>query len=50
MDWWARWGSNPRPSGYEPHALTPELQAPPGEIIPRCCGVIILYRPDDVPT
>ncbi len=32
--WWARWGSNPRPSGYEPHALTPELQAPLGLMIP----------------
>lgn len=26
--WWARWGSNPRPNGYEPLALTTELQAP----------------------
>lgn len=29
--WWARWGSNPRPSGYEPHALTTELQAQSGQ-------------------
>src|SRR5262245_27058277 len=25
--WWARWGSNPRPSDYESPALTTELQA-----------------------
>lgn len=24
---WARWGSNPRPNGYEPSALTTELRA-----------------------
>lgn len=28
MFWWAQWESNPRPSGYEPPALTAELQAP----------------------
>ncbi len=28
--WWARRDSNPQPSGYEPPALTIELQAPPG--------------------
>ena len=27
--WWARRDSNPQPSGYEPPALTIELQAPP---------------------
>ncbi len=27
-DWWARRDSNPQPSGYEPPALTIELQAP----------------------
>ena len=26
-DWWARRDSNPQPSGYEPPALTIELQA-----------------------
>ena len=26
--WWARRDSNPQPSGYEPPALTIELQAP----------------------
>ena len=26
-DWWALWDSNPRPSGYEPGALTTELRA-----------------------
>ena len=28
--WWARRDSNPQPSGYEPPALTIELQAPRG--------------------
>ena len=27
-NWWARRDSNPQPSGYEPPALTIELQAP----------------------
>ena len=30
--WWARQDSNLRPSGYEPPALTPELQALPREV------------------
>ncbi len=29
--WWGRLGSNQRPSGYEPPALTPELR-PQGQI------------------
>ena len=29
-EWWARRDSNPQPSGYEPPALTIELQAPRG--------------------
>ena len=28
VEWWAWQGSNLRPSGYEPPALTTELQAP----------------------
>ena len=36
--WWARWGSNPRPSGYEPHALTTELQARTGLKVPHFLG------------
>ncbi|VTZ61322.1 hypothetical protein EMEDMD4_270098 [Sinorhizobium medicae] len=28
-EWWARRDSNPQPSGYEPPALTIELQALP---------------------
>lgn len=27
FNWWARWGSNPRPRDYESPALTAELQA-----------------------
>ncbi len=27
QNWWARRESNPRPIGYEPTALTPELRA-----------------------
>ena len=33
-EWWDRRDSNPGPSGYEPHALTSELQALPCERIP----------------
>ena len=34
--WWARRDSNPQPSGYEPPALTIELQAPPASGDNRC--------------
>ena len=32
--WWGRLGSNQRPSGYEPPALTPELRPQGSFILP----------------
>ena len=37
-DWWARRDSNPQPSGYEPPALTIELQALPVRAVVRRNG------------
>ena len=37
--WWARQDSNLQPSGYEPLALTIELQAP------RCASIVIFVAP-----
>ena len=45
--WWARQDLNPEPDGYEPSALTIELQAPtPTQWLQQFS--FLCYRPDDV--
>lgn len=42
--WWARQDSNLQPSGYEPLALTIELQARPNVAYATGAGAGILYN------